>query len=134
MKSDVEENFKCINCGKDVVTSGNIGTKNRNHCPNCLWSKHVDEINTGDRLSKCGGNMHPIGVTFKKEGRDKWGKEKVGELMLMHICEKCGKVNLNRIAADDKPKEIMDLATGKKFSKELGEEVRKQLYGKGVVK
>lgn len=133
MKSDVGKNFNCINCGKDVATSGNIGTKNRNHCPNCLWSKHVDEKKSGDRLSKCDGAMHPIGVTFKKEGSDRWGKEKLGELMLVHICEKCGKVNLNRIASDDNPEEIMKIAGKNSVSEKIKKEVSQQLYGKDIV-
>lgn len=133
MKSDIEKSFECLNCGKVVLIVGNIGTKTRNHCPNCLWSKHVDEIKTGDRLSKCEGNMHPVGVTFKKEGSDKWGKTRLGELMLIHICEKCGKVNLNRIASDDDPKEIMKIVEKKSISKEIKNEVRQQLYGKEII-
>ena len=31
------ENFKCGNCGASVKGEGY-----RNHCPKCLWSKHVD--------------------------------------------------------------------------------------------
>ena len=133
MKSDTENSFKCINCGKVVTTSGNIGTKNRNHCPFCLWSKHVDEIKTGDRLSKCEGGMHPVGVTFKKEGSDKWGKGKIGELMLIHVCEKCGKLNINRIASDDDPKEIMKIIEKKSISEEIKKEVEQQLFGKEIV-
>ncbi|HYC79501.1 MAG TPA: RNHCP domain-containing protein, partial [Candidatus Binatia bacterium] len=49
------ENFVCENCGTKV--SGNGYT---NHCPNCLYSKHVDN-NPGDRLNKCHGLMEPIG-------------------------------------------------------------------------
>lgn len=55
------ENFSCENCGNDVQGSGFT-----NHCPRCLWSKHVD-INPGDRMELCGGMMKPISV-FRKKG------------------------------------------------------------------
>jgi len=45
--------------------------------------------------------MEPIGVTLKHEGVDKYGKEKLGDVMLVHRCTECGAINLNRIAADD---------------------------------
>ena len=130
MKTETQKNFKCVNCGKTVDNFGNIGTKNRNHCPFCLWSKHVDDTKTGDRFSKCCGNMHPTGVTFKEEGGDKWGKTKMGELMLIHICEKCGKVNLNRVASDDDPKKIIKIVEEKNHSETIISEVKQQLYGK----
>ena len=72
--------FKCQNCSKDIKINLQMGTKNRNHCPNCLFSLHVDE-KPGDRSSLCYKLMEPIGLTFKKEGYDKYGKEKIGELM-----------------------------------------------------
>jgi len=37
------ENFTCEKCGLFVK-----GTGYTDHCPNCLWSKHMD-INPGDR-------------------------------------------------------------------------------------
>ena len=45
--------------------------------------------------------MEPIGVTLKHEGTDKYGKEKLGDVMLVHHCTECGHININRIAADD---------------------------------
>ena len=129
-----------------MVTEGSFGTANRNHCPACLWSKHMDEKESGDRKATCMGMMEPIGLTFKKEGLDKYGKERQGEIMLVHKCEKCGKVVINRIAGDDQTNQIMSLfekTQKNKISKTqnidgvrvLGEEdrneVRAQLYGKG---
>ena len=87
--------FICINCKKEVSTSGHIGTHQRNHCPYCLYSLHVDE-QSGDRQAVCYGKMIPIGLTFKHEGEGK-----VGELMLIHLCEKCGRISINRLAGDD---------------------------------
>lgn len=130
METTVDKSFTCSHCGKDVSVVGNIGTKNRNHCPHCLWSKHVDELNPGDRLSKCGGDMRPVGITFKKTPADKWGKIRVGELMLTHVCEKCNKVNHNRTASDDNPSGIQEIAKNASVSNEVIKEVEKQLFGK----
>jgi len=96
--------FVCINCHREVKLSGG-GTQNRNHCKYCLWSKHVD-TSPGDRIASCGGKMKPVGLTFKKEGLDKYGKPKQGELMLVHQCNTCGKLSINRIAGDDDPEVI----------------------------
>src|SRR3989344_7055093 len=92
--------FKCQNCGREVVKH-TLGTKHRNHCPFCLWSKHLDMV-PGDRRMECRGLMEPIGLTFKREG----GK-KQGELMLVHRCSVCGGIGKNRIAGDDDEKAIL---------------------------
>lgn len=42
----INENFICENCNKEVLKSEYTA---RDHCPYCLYSKHVD-INPGDRL------------------------------------------------------------------------------------
>lgn len=93
--------FSCGHCKKEVSTSGNIGTHQRNHCPFCLYSKHVD-IAKGDRQETCHGLMLPLALTFKKEGNGR-----VGELMLVHQCQRCGRFSINRIAGDDDVAEIM---------------------------
>jgi hypothetical protein len=76
------------------------GVQNRNHCPYCLWSRHVDLSEAGDRLAVCKGMMKPIGLTLKRT-RKKYGMAQYGELMLIHQCEDCGRLSVNRIAADD---------------------------------
>lgn len=106
---DINQDFKCINCGKTVTASGQIGTKNRNHCPFCLTSKHVDDKIAGDRQASCHGQLKVIGLTYKNEGVDKYGKSRQGELMLIHNCLSCGKLSINRIAADDNTDLILSL-------------------------
>lgn len=96
-------NFICDNCGKEVATTGNIGTHQRNHCPFCLYSKHVDR-QKGDRNEKCQGLMQPIALTFKKEGEGR-----VGELMLVHQCQTCGSISINRLAGDDDAEKVMEI-------------------------
>jgi len=100
-RSPTDGDFRCLHCRNYVVqTSYLSGVQNRNHCPYCLWSKHVDLHQSGDRLSACKGGMRPIGLALKKR-RKKYNPENSGELMLIHQCEECGKLSINRIAADD---------------------------------
>lgn len=52
--------------------------------------------------------MQPIGLTIK--GRpNKYRLEITGELMLIHRCTECGKLSINRIAADDQVERLMEL-------------------------
>jgi hypothetical protein len=53
--------------------------------------------------------MRPIGLTLKEEGTDKYGNKKQGDVMIIHRCEKCGKISINRIAADDDNEIILGL-------------------------
>lgn len=121
--------FRCNHCGKWVSVSESIGTQHCNHCPLCLWSKHVDLKKPGDRKSRCQAGMKPIGLTFKYEGTDKYGKPRQGELMLIHRCTKkdCGKISINRIAGDDNPEAIIDVFQKcQALSPELKEKLEKQ--------
>lgn len=87
------EGFQCLSCGAKVdPQQGSC----RNHCPSCLFSLHVDADFPGDRASKCGGLMEPIGID--QSGKKGW--------ILLHQCQKCGRAMRNKMAADDN----MDLA------------------------
>jgi hypothetical protein len=99
--------FKCGHCHA-LVSSAHFlsGVNNRNHCPYCLWSCHLDLYAAGDRLSACKGQMRPIGLTLKP-GRNKYGRQSGGELMLIHRCLDCGILSINRIAADDDAETIL---------------------------
>jgi len=101
--------FACRGCGKEVAFSDNIGTAHRNHCPHCLASRHLDKNFSGDRSTNCGGCMRAIGLTFKKEGSDKYNNQKEGELMIIHKCVICDKISINRLAADDDEAAILIL-------------------------
>lgn len=101
--------FKCVHCHV-VVSSAHFlsGVNNRNHCPYCLWSCHLDLYAAGDRLCACKGQMKPIGLTMKN-GRNKYQLDKRGELMLVHQCIECGNLSINRIAADDDASTIIEI-------------------------
>lgn len=85
----INDNFTCENCGFEV-TKHPEGSA-RNHCPNCLYSKHLDKDFPGDRASECGAVMQPVWIDYKK---NKWN-------MIRHKCTKCGKEILNKVAPDD---------------------------------
>lgn len=93
-----EEAFTCKYCGKPV-TLPLSGTRHRNHCPHCLWSRHVDG-QPGDRTATCGGLMEPIAVWAKRNG----------EWALFHRCDQCGWLRANRIAGDDNQVALLSLA------------------------
>lgn len=94
--------FRCTHC-REMVSNHAIGTAHRNHCPCCLWSKHVDGPKSGDRRSNCQSSMAPVALTFKQEGYDRYGERKQGELMIVHQCTGCNDYRINRIAGDDNP-------------------------------
>lgn len=97
----IEQEFTCINCDLPVSCAPSIaGVQNRNHCPYCLWSRHLDWRAPGDRLCACRRAMQPVGLTTKRS-RNKYARERDGELMLIHRCTGCGQVVINRVAADD---------------------------------
>jgi ribosome biogenesis GTPase len=92
------ETFKCVRC-KQQVALLSFGTAQRNHCSNCLWSRHLDNF-PGDRKAECGSAMAPIAV-FVGNG---------GEWMLIHRCQACNVLHENRIAGDDNLMVLMSLA------------------------
>lgn len=84
------------------------GVHHRNHCPYCLSSRHLDLFKAGDRLSACKASMRPVALTLKKTVK-KYSTQDKGEIMLVHRCEGCGKISINRIAADDSAEVLMDV-------------------------
>ncbi|MFH1412726.1 MAG: RNHCP domain-containing protein [bacterium] len=87
-----KENFKCKRCGAKI--NGNGYT---NHCPHCLWSRHVD-INPGDRNENCHGIMEPM--TVEQNGQDYY---------IIHQCQRCGIVRRNKISKEDDFDQVIKL-------------------------
>lgn len=92
------EDFNCAHCG--AVVHGNGYT---NHCPECLWSRHVDN-NPGDRLAECGGMMHPISAEPTTDG-----------FIITHKCEKCGKIKKQHSAENDNNEKLIELTANPEF-------------------
>ncbi|MBL8067865.1 MAG: RNHCP domain-containing protein [Armatimonadetes bacterium] len=82
-----------------MVFPEGAGSRHRNHCPNCLHSLHLDS-RPGDRSSNCGAEMEPIAI---------WSR-KGGEWAVIHRCTQCGALSSNRVAADDNPFVLLQLA------------------------
>ena len=87
------EDFVCENCGAKIKGNGYT-----NHCPKCLYSKHVD-INPGDRACLCGGLMKPIGILQKN-----------GNFIILHKCEKCGFERKNKVQEIDDYNKIVEIS------------------------
>lgn len=84
------DEFRCRHC-KMMVGVPLSGGRNRNHCPFCLYSRHVDGRTPGDRASECGALMAPVGAFARIKG----------EHAVVHRCLGCGFERHNRLAADD---------------------------------
>lgn len=87
------EDFTCGHCGTHVTGDGYT-----NHCPCCLWSRHVD-ISPGDRAQSCGAMMEPVAL----EGS-------TPDYVIVHRCEKCGAVRRVRVSPADDPEAVVALA------------------------
>ena len=90
--------FRCGHCRLDVPTD-TVGTAHRNHCPNCLWSRHLDD-DPGDRAADCGSLMEPIAIGVRGDG----------EWVVVHRCTGCSVLHLNRSAGDDNPLILLRVA------------------------
>ena len=91
----IDENFKCENCGYEV---DKLNYTARDHCPSCLYSKHVD-INPGDRENSCKGLLRPITVEKFKD-----------TYKIVYKCEKCNMIHKNIMATDDDMDLIIELS------------------------
>ena len=89
----VKEDFVCERCKEGIK-----GTGFTNHCPKCLWSKHVD-VFPGDRAEKCGGLMKPIDA--EQEGKE-WS--------ITHKCQKCNAQKKNKISPKDNFDQVVKIS------------------------
>lgn len=92
------EDFVCAHCGATVVGNGYT-----NHCPKCLWSRHVDN-NPGDRAAICGGMMEPISAEPDRGG-----------YIITHKCQKCGKTIRQHTSENDDIDEIIKISSNPDF-------------------
>ena len=91
------ENFTCENCRAQVKGSGYT-----DHCPRCLWSKHVD-VMPGDRGSDCRGLMKPVGAEYDRKGG----------YTIFYKCTKCGMEKRMRAAEDDDADMLVNLVAAR---------------------
>lgn len=95
----MDETFICENCGEQV---DKLNYTARDHCPFCLYSKHVD-INPGDRKNNCHGLLKPIEIEKFKD-----------TFKIIYVCEKCNGTHKNIVAKDDNFDLLVDLSVIKK--------------------
>lgn len=93
----VVEDFTCGHCGMHVIGNGYT-----NHCPQCLWSQHVD-VNPGDRAAGCGALMEPVSV----EGSTGKGYR------IRHRCQKCSHEKVNDASQLDSRDALIALANAR---------------------
>jgi hypothetical protein len=86
------EDFVCGQCEAKVRGNGYT-----NHCPKCLWSRHVD-VQPGDREAECQGMMQPVAALFERDG-----------YVIVQKCQKCGHTWRNRASAADRTDVILAL-------------------------
>ena len=91
----IDEEFICQNCNKKITK---LGYTARDHCPYCLYSKHVD-ILPGDRLNNCLGLLVPIGIEKYRN-----------TYKIIYKCDKCGILHKNIAAIDDDFNKIIELS------------------------
>ena len=89
------EDFKCEKCGAQVK-----GTGYTDHCPKCLWSKHVDN-NPGDRASDCKELMMPIHSEYTR-----------GQFMITYRCMACGMLKRVKAAKEDNEELLHSIIKG----------------------
>ncbi len=93
--NELDENFICENCGKNV---SKLVYSSRDHCPYCLYSKHVD-INPGDRANECKGLLRPVGIEKFKD-----------TFKILYICQKCKEQHKNVMAKDDDINKVIEIS------------------------
>lgn len=81
-----DEHFTCENCGQEISP---LGYTARDHCPHCLYSKHVD-IMPGDRANPCKGLLKPVGIEKFKD-----------TYKILYKCKSCNQDHKNIMAKDD---------------------------------
>ena len=90
-----DEEFICENCGQQVLP---LGYTARDHCPHCLYSKHVD-IMPGDRANPCKGLLKPVGIEKFKD-----------TYKILYKCDSCNEPHKNIMAKDDSMELIIELS------------------------
>lgn len=89
----VREDFECENCGYRMRGDGYT-----DHCPRCLWGKHVDDEIPGDRASDCKQLMEPRRVIYEK-----------GEYKIEYKCSGCSHTFRVRSGVDDDREKLLEL-------------------------
>lgn len=96
----IDESFTCDNCHHHVSP---LNYTARDHCPNCLFSKHLD-IMPGDRANTCKGLLEPISIEKYKN-----------TYKIIYKCQSCHQIHKNIMADDDNYDLIIKLSIAKPY-------------------
>jgi len=94
----LDEAFICENCHQKVEK---LNYTARDHCPLCLYSKHVD-ITPGDRQNNCQGLLKPIDIEKFKD-----------TYKIIYKCTRCSELHKNIMAKDDNLNLIIEISSKK---------------------
>jgi hypothetical protein len=78
------EDFACGHCHREIHGNGYT-----NHCPHCLWSRHVD-VYPGDREETCQALMAPVAALTRGDA-----------YVIAHRCTRCARIRHNKSAPAD---------------------------------
>ncbi len=95
-----DEPFVCDHCHLEVSP---LQYSARDHCPYCLYSKHVD-ISPGDRANDCQGLLLPCGIEKFKD-----------TYKIIYRCQRCHQQHKNIMANDDDIEEIIRLSQNENY-------------------
>ncbi len=96
----IDVSFTCRNCNYEVSP---LGYTARDHCPNCLYSIHIDN-NPGDRANECHGDLKPINIEKFKD-----------TYKIIYKCKKCNEIKRNIMANDDNYDTILKITSNLKI-------------------
>lgn len=85
------DTFACAWCGLTVSAYGPGGAR-REHCPSCLYARHVSE--------SCQGRMSPIAVAVPR----------AGDWRVIHRCVRCDELTSHPVCGDDNQLVLMRIA------------------------
>ena len=89
-----KEDFECEVCGARIKGDGYT-----DHCPVCLWGKHVDDKIPGDRAAECQGLLEPTSAIYQK-----------GRFKINYKCQKCRHEFAVREDKNDSRERLLELA------------------------
>ncbi len=88
-----DQGFDCLHC--DAAVPPLVRTS-RDHCPVCLWSRHVDVI-PGDRKGDCLGAQRPTGAVHRQ-----------GAWRIQYTCERCGENTECKVAMEGETPDVWE--------------------------
>ncbi len=97
--SPLPASFSCMRCGISVSTN-TPSSRIRNHCPNCLTSRHTTTREPRTTDGRCGARMQPISIAVLRGG----------DWALIQRCTGCSELADDHVEPDDNQLLLIRLA------------------------